>query len=176
MKVRATIDDGAHDVIVELDPEGAHRIVVDGHEMIVDCRELGPGVYSLLLDQRSFEARVTEEGDVGRGESRLTVSLFDDEYVVELRDPRRVTMEAPGGVTGRGARKVAAPMHGKVVRVLVADGQAVEPGQGLVVIEAMKMENEIKATVAGVVHGLGVKVGDSVEQRASLCTIEPAEA
>jgi biotin carboxyl carrier protein len=108
--------------------------------------EVEPGVYSVLLDGQSFDVRMSEVN-------------------VEIEDPREPRKTgASAGPQGR--QTVHAPMPGKVVRVLAIPGEAVERGQGLVVMEAMKMQNEIKSPKAGVVvtihaaEGVNVAPGD----------------
>ena len=92
---------------------------------------------------------------------------------VEVLDERRKRLKAARGGDGPTGRYVLrAPMPGKVVKVLVAPGQAVEAGQGLVIIEAMKMENELRAARSGRVTRVFVKEGQTVEGRAELAVIE----
>jgi len=118
--------------------------------------ETEPGVWSVLIDGRSYELRV--EGDAAwyRG---VEFSLDG------------ATVDGPAK-SGGGSAKIEAPMPGKVVRVLVASGDAVEAGQGILVVEAMKMQNEMKATRAGVVRGLKARPGDSVAAGELLALIE----
>jgi biotin carboxyl carrier protein len=124
-----------------------------------------PGVYSVLLDGRSYEARV-EETPGG-----LVVVIDGFRFEVNVRDPRRFSRQQSGR-GGEGVQTVAAPMPGKVVRVLVAPGDAVEAGQGIMVVEAMKMQNEMKAARAGRVLSVVVKEGATVAAGDVLATIE----
>jgi len=124
-----------------------------------------PGVYSILRDGRSYEARVEEHPDC------LVVVIDGHRFEIEARDPRRWSSKG----AGRGAdgiQTVVAPMPGKVVRVLVAPGEAVETGQGLVVVEAMKMQNEMKAARAGKVRTVAIREGTTVAAGDVLATIE----
>ena len=124
-----------------------------------------PGVYSVLADGRSYEARVEEEGE------RLVVFIEGHRFEIEVRDPRRWSRKSAGrGMEGR--LSLTAPMPGKIVRLLVAEGDSVAPGQGLVVVEAMKMQNELKAPRAGRVSAIEVNENDSVNAGAVLATIE----
>ena len=100
---------------------------------------------------RSFEARAI------RTEGGLRLALDGRHFTVEVRDPRD-RGQKPAAAVGAGRRNVAAPMPGKVIRVLVRQGDAVEVGQGLVVVEAMKMQNEMKALRGG--HVVEVRVQD----------------
>jgi biotin carboxyl carrier protein len=133
----------------------------DGPERHASVETPQPGVYSVLLDGHSYQARV-EEGVV-------TVNGF--RYETEVRDPRRWSRQSRGGAHP-GAQNIKAPMPGKVVRVLVAAGDAVQPGQGIVVVEAMKMQNELKAPRAGKVTAITAKVGATVTAGEVLATIE----
>jgi biotin carboxyl carrier protein len=133
----------------------------EGREREASVETLQPGVYSVLLDGRSYQARV--EGGV------VTVNGF--RYEIEVRDPRRWSRKSRGGAHS-GAQNIKAPMPGKVVRVLVGVGDVVEAGQGVVVVEAMKMQNELKAPRAGAVVGMVAKIGATVAAGEVLATIE----
>jgi biotin carboxyl carrier protein len=124
-----------------------------------------PGVYSILMDGRSFDARV-EEGPGG-----LIVAIDGYRFEIEVRDPRRRARK-PAGRDGEGIQEVVAPMPGKVVRVLVAAGDAVSVGQGLVVVEAMKMQNELKAQRDGRVATVRTREGATVSAGEVLATLE----
>lgn len=142
----------------------------EGQEWIANGRrasvlEVEPGIYSVLLGGRSFEARVERTGE------GLAVHIRGRRFVVEVSDPRRLS-RAAGGLQREGRQKVTSPMPGKVVRVLVAQGDAVEPGQGLLVVEAMKMQNEMKAPKAGRVAALSVREGATVAAGEVLAIIE----
>jgi biotin carboxyl carrier protein len=124
-----------------------------------------PGVYSVLFDGRSYEARVEE------AEGCLIVFIDGHRFKVEIRDPRRWSRQsARRGVEGR--MHVVAPMPGKIVRLLVAEGDTVEAGQGLLVMEAMKMQNEMKASKAGRVVSLTAHEGATVAAGEVLAAIE----
>jgi biotin carboxyl carrier protein len=124
-----------------------------------------PDVYSVLLDGRMYDARV-EETPTG-----LVVVIDGYRFEMEVRDPRRWSRK-DAARAGDGVQTVVAPMPGKVVRVLVAQGDEVKAGQGLLVVEAMKMQNEIKAARAGRVLSLTVKEGATVAAGQVLATIE----
>lgn len=133
----------------------------DGPEREASVEMPQPGVYSVLLDGRSYQARVEED----------VVSVNGFRYEIEVRDPRRWSRQSRGGAHA-GAQNIKAPMPGKVVRVLVAVGDAVEPGQGIVVVEAMKMQNELKAPRAGTVVRLATTIGATVIVGEVLAIIE----
>jgi biotin carboxyl carrier protein len=151
MKLSLTINGAPRDV--EIDDAGAGIIEVE------------PGVYSVLREGRSYEARVEQ------GKDLLVVSIDGYRFEIEVRDPRRWSRKA--GTAGlHGRVEVTAPMPGRVVRVLAATGDSVEAGQGLMVVEAMKMQNEIKSPKAGRVASLPVEEGATVAAGQVLATIE----
>ena len=137
------------------------QILVNGQAVEVDAGDLDsvaqvePGVYSVLVEGRSFEARAI------RTERGLRLELEGRRFTAEVRDPRDRGLK-PAAALGVGRQNVAAPMPGKVIRVLVREGDAVEVGQGLVVVEAMKMQNEMKAMRDGNVVEVRVRDGETV--------------
>jgi biotin carboxyl carrier protein len=137
----------------------------DGGERTAQVEVPEPCVYSILMDGRSYDARVedTPEGTV-------VVVIDGYRFEIDVRDPRRMRHRGTGGA-GEGVQNVVAPMPGKVVRVLVAPGDAVEPGQGLIVVEAMKMQNEMKAARAGSVLSVSAREGATVAAGEVLATI-----
>lgn len=144
---------------------GRYELTVDGKPFEVDCQETGRDFVSLLVDGRSYELGL-EKRDFG-----YLVVFPDDALAVELVDAAR----GPRAAARKGAAgpaRISAPMPGKIVRVLAEAGQAVEAGHGLVVMEAMKMENEIRAPRAGRVKDIGVRQGQTVESGALLVVLE----
>lgn len=142
------------------------KVMVDGAAVehaagSVSMEQVEPGVWSALIDGQSIEVSL----DGGRAWVKGRV------YAVAVDDPRELSAEAAsGGLSGR--RDVRAPMPGKVIRVLVQEGDAVAAGQGIVVIEAMKMQNEIPAPKSGRVAAVSVKAGDAVTTGQVLAAIE----
>jgi biotin carboxyl carrier protein len=124
-----------------------------------------PGVYSVLADGRSYEARIEQAN------GRMVVFIDGHRFEIEICDPRRWSRKAgPQGFEGR--LSVAAPMPGKIVRLLVSPGDTVAAGQGLLVVEAMKMQNEMKAPKAGCVVSLPARENATVAAGEVLATIE----
>ena len=129
-----------------------------GDVSIVECE---PGVSSILQAGASFEIRVTAD--------RIEVDGHPVRYVTEdLRQWKRSSALAGAG----GRANITAPMPGKVVRILVAVGDMVTAGQGIVVIEAMKMQNELKSPVDGVVSRLAVTENEGVAAGTVLAVVE----
>jgi biotin carboxyl carrier protein len=143
---------------------GGRTIEIDS-EQLDSVRQVEPGVYSVLLDGASYEIRIlpSPEG--------LTANLAGRRFPVEVRDPRDASRNSRGAI-GSGRQNVTAPMPGKVVRVLVEKGHLVDAGQGLVVVEAMKMQNELKAARPGRVIEVRAREGETVGAGGILVVLE----
>ena len=154
------------DIPLEVERHGGGYVVrINGKSLAVDLTSAGPFLYSLqLADGRQFNIAHHRTGNTHE------VSLAGSKVVVDIVDPlalKRRTREDAGGAGG----VVKALMPGRIVRVLVNQGDAVRKGAGLLILEAMKMENEIAAPGDGVVDELFVKAGDTVEAGAALLHI-----
>ena len=144
--------------------EGRYLVLLDGARVEVDLRETGHHFVSLLVGGKSYEAGLEKRP------GGYTVVLTDDVVAVDLVEGTK-GVPLPARKAG-GPSRVTAPMPGKLVRVLVTQGQDVAAGDGLVVVEAMKMENEIKAPRAGTVKDVPVREGLAVEAGALLVVVE----
>jgi len=173
MKREVQIGERTHLVELLTDASGSSGHV-DGAALAADFAEIRPGLYSVLWEGRSYEVRVepaaAPEGlrvHVGGAQSGGFGSGAY-EFFVRIHDPRRLRRREAGGFETAGRQQVAAPMPGRVVRVLVQEGDSVEAGQGLLVVEAMKMQNEIHSPKKGTVEkifataGLAVNVGETL--------------
>ena len=151
--------------------DGKVRVVVDGRERLLDVRKLDGGVWSLL---DGVDARLVEvDGEPGK--LTLEVSHADGEpriFGAEIADARAaiVTANAPS-LRGSGSTTLRAPIPGKVVKLLVKAGDSVQAGQALLVLEAMKMENELRAPHAGVISTLHAVEGTTVETGQDLVSL-----
>jgi biotin carboxyl carrier protein len=145
-------------------------VAVDGKEHVVDARQVDQSTLSLILLSSGFACHEVEVVESRTGE--LLVRTHDGllRAVVNGRRLRRGSGDAGGGKAG--AQRLVAPMPGKIVRVLVAPGAEVKARQGLVVMEAMKMECELGSPKAGIVKEIGVEVGTSVEVGRLLAVVE----
>jgi biotin carboxyl carrier protein len=144
-------------------PEKLLHFFSDGEALLADGEEISPGVYSILIDGRSYEAQVSKRaGDAEGYSSPYVVTVGLRHYVVEIRDPRRWRRDGTG-VLDQGPQEIVAPMPGKIVKVLVRENQEVVRGQGLLVIEAMKMQNEIRAPRTGRVERIYAQEETGVE-------------
>ena len=137
----------------------------DGKAVNIDPLIPRRDVLSLLLDGRSYEIKREQTA------SDLHMWVGSSRFSVELRDPRSLRSRRQP-VDEKGPRKVVASMPGRVVRVLIAENVAVEAGQGLVVVEAMKMQNEIKSPKKGVVKKISAAVGAAVNPGDVLAIVE----
>lgn len=144
-------------------------VQIDGKTYEVDFSPVDGSLLSLLVMGRSYEADVVEEGE-GILAVWVEGELYRIEYQDEGRRPRRSSSVTDQGMRGR--QMIVAPMPGKVVALLVSPGQEVSAGQGVVVIEAMKMENELKASGAGVIKEIKVQEGAGVSGGDVLVVIE----
>jgi biotin carboxyl carrier protein len=160
------IVNGTEDSIEILTPAPACRFRTGGGEREAHVEAPEPGVYSVLLDGRSYDACVEERPGGG-----VAVVIDGYRFEIEVHDPRQWTRKSAGRGAA-GVQRITAPMPGKVVRVLISAGDPVEPGQGLVVVEAMKMQNELKALRAGKVVAVPAKEGATVAAGEVLATIE----
>lgn len=160
---------GERSYTVEIEEVGRslYRVSVDGNEFLVDGKKTGLTNYSLIVDKRSFEVDV----DIAEDEYRVLVD--GRSYHVQLADERRMRLGGlQSGIQLQGRQQVSVPMPGKVIALLVGEGDRVEKGQGLVIVEAMKMENEVRSPVSGDIKEVRVKAGDALEAGAVLVVVE----
>ena len=165
MKYISTVNDTEY--LIEIVDE--RHVSVNGRVFTVDFNSIsGQPVYSLLVDGKSFE------GFVYPGEEKWEVLLMGRQFPVVVEDERekRLRAAAGGSVSETGEYHMKAPMPGMVVTVLVEEGQAIEKGQVLLILESMKMQNELKSPRAGTVGRLRVKAGESVEQKQTLLSVQ----
>lgn len=153
---------------VELHRDGARwQITLDGAPSDADAIEIAPGIFSVLLNGASHEVRVAPNPD-----GSLTIQDGPNEFKAEVADPRAWRGRKHGTVEAEGRQKIVAPMPGKVIRLLVKPGDKVEAGQGLLVVEAMKMQNEVKSPKTGTVEKLLAKENQPVNAGDTLAWID----
>lgn len=168
MRYHATIDGKQLTAEIENLENGRFAITLDGRRYEVDSAPAGNGAFSILIDQRSYCVRCEEEeGD------EMVLYLGNQPFRVDIANEQRFRLRAGlAKVSLHGSQVVVAPMPGKVVRVLVGLGDEVKENQGLVVVEAMKMENELKSPKAGKVVEVLAQEGSAVEKNAKLLVVE----
>ena len=139
---------------------------VDGRRINIDAVVPRQDVLSLLVDGRAYEIKRDQTA------TGLHLWVGDTRLAVELRDPRSLRSRTRTGGDEKGPRKIVAPMPGRIVRLLVAENAEVEAGEGIVVVEAMKMQNEIKSPKKGTVTRISATPGASVNPGDVLAVVE----
>jgi biotin carboxyl carrier protein len=145
---------------------GAWQCRLDGCEIAVDAVVTRRDVMSILVNGQSYEVKREQTA------TDLHMWVGSTRYGVELRDPRSLRTNRDGAADEKGPKKLVAPMPGRVVRVLVAEKDEVEAGQGIVVVEAMKMQNEIKSPKKGTVKKILAVTGANVNAGDVLAIVE----
>ena len=161
----ATVD--GTDLSIAVTPQGSSdqgreswQVEIDGRTFIADAARVRPGTWSLIVDGRSLLVDIDERA------GKAVAIVGRNEFAIDIDDAQRKRLAR--AVAGRSAQTarggvVRAPIAGKVVKLLVAEGDEVESTAGVLVLEAMKMENQIKAERAGTVSTIHVQEGQSVE-------------
>ena len=171
--MRYEIVQGAETFSVDVHEVGPHSYDVtigDGETVRVDAFKNPRTVYSILIEHRQYEGSVDElEG--GTLDVHVGTSAFEFTAV----DERRRLLAGAATMALSGRQEIRAQMPGKIVRVLVREGERVEIDQGLLIIEAMKMENEIRSPIDGVVTEVAVSQADAVDTDALLVVVDPPE-
>ena len=165
MVYQVTVDGNPHRLELER-AEGAWKCRLDGRVIDLDAVMARSDVLSLLVDGRSYEIKREQT------ESDLHLWVGSTRFAIELRDPRSLRSRRDGTGDASGPRKLVAPMPGRIVRVLVMEKSKVEAGQGIVVVEAMKMQNEIKSPKKGVVQKILAAQGATVNAGDVLAIVE----
>ena len=177
MKFVATMDGAQHTIECqrdENDPDLFH-MSLDGKAYEMDARKMPSQIVHILMDHRSYDVdleRIARKSDTLDG--RVHVRVRGRVLRFEILDERRIKMKEAQGFRFDvgGVANIDSPMPGKVIKILVKEGDEVKEGQGVIVVEAMKMENELRSPKAGKVRDIKVKEGDAVEAGARLAQIE----
>ena len=170
MKLRAAIAGNEHDISLNL-MDGSVAAEVDGRHYDVELRELPRGEYLLISGANVYKCRIQQKRDSAASES-FAIVLRGRNYDVVIIDPKRLRSGQSSAAHHSGAAEIISPMPGKIVRVLVKAGAKVEAGAGVIVVEAMKMQNEMKAPKAGVVVSINSEEGATVSAGDVLAVIE----
>jgi oxaloacetate decarboxylase alpha subunit len=168
--MRLLVTAGGATYTVELDEgngSGLVRCRIDDRDYLLDATNPVPGLYSLLVHGKVYSAAVWQR----RGRREVQIGQWSTSVEVVPAQAQRPATKAVAGLGGR--QEVSAPMSGRVVQVLVQPGQAVQEGDRLVIIEAMKMETEIRSMAPGHVSTIQVRVDTTVDAGQLLLVIEP---
>ncbi|GAB4310359.1 MAG: acetyl-CoA carboxylase biotin carboxyl carrier protein subunit [Phototrophicales bacterium] len=150
---------------VEIDKDG--NILLNGERREVDFLALGPSLYSIITDYKSLEVVIDDEA------GNVSVLMGGRLYETQVLDERALLMAMRKGGLGGGSGEVHAPMPGLIVAVPVEIGQEIQQGQTVVILESMKMQNELKSPIDGVVQAINVTAGQTVDKNAILVVISP---
>ena len=151
--------------------ENQYEVTIDGRTVHVDAARSGRTIYSIIEDGRQFEVIIDEQGAHG-----FDVLVGGQLLHLQAHDERSKLLAATAKPLVSGPQRIEAEMPGKVVKVSAPAGTAVAEGQGVVILEAMKMENEIKSPIEGVVREVAVAEGQTVESGQLLFVVEPPPA
>lgn len=165
MKYEVRIGGKTHIVEFARDSNG-WQATLDGRRAVADVAEIAPNTFSILLDGHCYEICVTPSAG-----GKLNLQTGRLEFEAEVVDSRSWSGRRHAGAEAEGRQQVVAPMPGKVVRLLVKPGVRVEAGQGLLVVEAMKMQNEIRSPKSGMVERVQVEEGQAVNAGDVLCVV-----
>jgi biotin carboxyl carrier protein len=160
---------GGREVRISVEELGGanYKVAIDGVEHVVDAHQVAGQLWSILYRGASFVVDVTQLPT-----EEYEVLIQGDCHKFTLMNEQRRAMLRAGGKGSAGKAMVTSPMPGKVVKLLAKEGQEVEAGEGVIVVEAMKMENELKSAIAGKVKEIFVEEGQVVESGAKLLLVE----
>jgi len=165
----ATINGKVYRIRVEKGTDAVYTVDLDGQRYVVDARRLDGTFYSFIIDGRTRQADIKGNGE------EISVCLGGETWRVRVESAaRRGPSKASRPKQSHARQIILAPIPGKVVKVAVALGERVRRGQGLIVLEAMKMENELISPIDGEVKEISVNEGQTVEAGVSLLTVESA--
>jgi len=168
MKLKAYVGEREEDLLLKLE-EGRISAEIGDRVYVLDVREIEPDCYLFFHHTNVHECRVSQRP---ASKDTFDVSLHGHSHAVTIVDPKRLRSGQNSDRHHHGAAEIVAPMPGKVVRVQAEAGTAVEKGAGVVVVEAMKMQNEMKSPRDGVVVAIKVKAGGTVNAGDVLAVIE----
>jgi biotin carboxyl carrier protein len=168
MKLKAQIGDREEELLIKLE-EGRISAEIGNRVYELEVREIEPDCYLFFLHHNVHECRVSERA---AEKEVFDVSIRGRSHVVTIVDPKRLRSGQNSDRHHHGVTEIRAQMPGKVVRVQTEAGETVEKGAGVIVVEAMKMQNEMKSPRDGVIVSINVQAGDTVNAGDVLAVIE----
>ena len=154
----------------EIEIDNAGTVQVNGEARDVDFLNLGGSLFSVITENRSFEAVIDDDED------KVAVMMTGRLFEAQVLDERAMLMMQRRGAQTSSSGEVHAPMPGLIVEVSAAPGQSVAPGDTLIILESMKMQNELKSPSAGEVSAIHVEAGQAVDKNDLLVEIKPPSA
>ena len=152
--------------------DGLTTLRWDGEVEELDILAVEPGSWSVIIEGKSVDVHLDAAKHPDPDVHAFRASLFDGAYEFALQDPRKALLAAASGTAASGG-VLTAPMPGKVVKLLVKEGDLVSEGQPLLIMEAMKMQNELRANSEGRVTKITTSEGATVETGSVLLTMGP---
>lgn len=154
---------------VEESQPNQFRVLIDGKEFAIDFLEPQRNILSLIIGGKSYEVDV----DVAADSDAFGVEIKGDHYEIEVVEERKkkLAMKLSKGASGR--QDLKSPMAGNVRKILVQAGESVVVGQVLLILEAMKMQNEIKSPIDGIIGSVSAREGITVSMGDPLCVVDP---
>ena len=161
----AKINDQDVEFTVQKQENGKLLVEIDGKETELDVKKLSDSQYSVLQGEESHDVAVISS------DTQWQSFIGDKKVQFTLKDEKQIRREQSSGGTGEASGDVIAPMPGKVVEVEVKEGDPVTKGQGIIIVEAMKMQNEFKAPIDGIIQSIHVNPGDAIEGGTGMVSI-----
>jgi len=165
MKLKAQLGEIEHSLSITIDGQKVN-VDVDGRAHQLEFRKRDANRYVLMEESRVFDCRIESKRE------NFIVHLRQREYSIDIIDPKRLPSAQSGGGHDHGLVEIVAPMPGKIVRVLVDQGAEVVSGTGILIVEAMKMQNELKTPKSGKVVTIKAQPGATVNAGEVLAVIE----
>jgi len=165
----ATLNGKDARVKVEESQPGLYRVRIGDQEYPVDFFQAQENVYSLIIDQQSYEVDIDEHGN-----GSYSLLLRGEHFAVQLVDERKKKLAEKRDAGATKRQQIKSPMAGNIWKVLKNQGESVKAGEVLIILEAMKMENEIRSPIDGVVSSMDAVAGNAVSAGAPLCLVDPA--
>jgi biotin carboxyl carrier protein len=147
-------------------PDSEWDCRLDGEVIPIDAVLVQPDVLSIVVKGHAYEVKRERTG------TKTNIWVGDRCFEIELRDPRSLRSRNKGAVDEAGPQKIVAPMPGRVVRILISENSPIDAGQGVVVVEAMKMQNEIKSPKKGAIRKIMTTPGAAVNPGDVLAIVE----
>jgi biotin carboxyl carrier protein len=167
VKLKALLNDQEYDLVIN-EEAGSIRVQIDGRLYQLQVQNPDSNSYLIFNSERIYDCRVEP---IPKSRERFEVQLKNKRHSILIIDPRRMRTDENSDRQHHGPTEIRAQMPGKVVRVLVESGSVVDKNASIVVVEAMKMQNEMKAPRAGIVIAVNVKSGDTVNAGEVLATV-----
>jgi len=168
MELQFNIDQGIYKIEIDF-RDGRYLVKLGEKQYQVDSQRISENCLSLLLDGKAYTVFVAED------KTKRYISIQDEQFCIEEAKDQTETRSVAEASTLKGIPTISSPMPGKIVKILVREKDTVRKGQSLVIVEAMKMENEIRSPSAGVVEKINFKEGDLVDAAESIVEMELEE-